>query len=57
MDNFDMSELLDRIGVSSRNVKWGGYSFDLPDNDEDEEDSDWQGCLREVMNESDGGYY
>ena len=55
MDNFDMSELLDRIGVSSRNVKWG---LDLPDEDDEyEENDDWQDCLREVMDENDGGHY
>ena len=55
MDNFDMSELLDRIGVSSRNVKWG---LDLPDEyDEDEENNDWQSCLREAMDESNRSDY
>lgn len=64
MDNFDISELFDKIGINPDNVKWGEYSFDLPDNDDhddygcdNEENGDWQLCLREAMDENNGSDY
>lgn len=31
MDNFDMEEYLENIGVNMKNVNWSEYGFDLSD--------------------------
>lgn len=64
MDNFDMSELFDKIGINPDNVKWGEYSFGLPDDDDhddysydDEENEGWQLYLREAIDENNRSDY
>lgn len=54
MDNFDMEEFLEKIGVKSKNVNWSEYPFSLPENSREEdaesdtdEDSDWRRLLHE----------
>ena len=53
MDNFDMSEFFDKIGVNGRNVNWSEYPFNLPEDlsgsidEETNEDSDWRKLLYE----------
>ena len=53
MDNFDMQEFLEKIGVKSRNVTWSEYPFSLPEDSREDvesdtdEDSDWRKFLRQ----------
>ena len=51
MDNFSMSDFLERIGVKNNHITWGEYSFDL-DYFEEEEDTTtndkWRDWLKEV---------
>ena len=54
MDNFDMEEFLEKIGVKSKNVNWSEYPFSLPEDSREEdaesdteEDSDWRRLLHE----------
>ena len=54
MDNFDMQEFLEKIGVKSRNINWSEYPFSLPEDSREEdaesdtdEDSDWRKLLHE----------
>lgn len=54
MDNFDMEEFLEKIGVKSKNVNWSEYPFSLPEDSREEdaesdtdEDSDWRKLLHE----------
>lgn len=51
MDNFDMEEFLQTIGVADRNVNWSEYPFNLPEDKVCEEsidnDSDWRKLLYE----------
>ena len=48
MDNFDMGEFLEKIDVNMNKVDWSDWSFDLPDEDEDEDIDDkidWRSLL------------
>ncbi len=51
MDNFNMGDFLQTIGVADRNVNWSEYPFNLPDDKTCEEsidnDSDWRKLLYE----------
>lgn len=48
MDNFDMEEFLEKIDVDMDKVSWSDWSFDLPDEDEEENNkTDWRDLLYE----------
>ena len=48
MDNFDMEEFLEKIDVDMNNVDWSDWGFDLPDEDEEENNKiEWRGLLYE----------
>jgi hypothetical protein len=48
MDNFDMEEFLEKIDVDMNKVNWSDWSFDLPDEDEEENYKiDWRDLLYE----------
>lgn len=50
LDNFDMEEFLEKIEVNMNKVDWSEWSFDLPDEDEDEDTNDkidWRDLLDE----------
>ena len=48
MDNFDMDTFLRKIDVSDKNINWGAYPFDLPEEDDDENIYlDWRKLLHE----------
>lgn len=50
MDNFDMEEFLEKIDVDMDKVDWSEWSFDLPDEDDDEDTNDkidWRSLLYE----------
>ena len=46
MDNFDMAEFLEKIDVDMDKVDWSEWSFNLPDEDEDDK-LDWRNLLYE----------
>ena len=50
MDNFDMEEFLEKIDVDMDKVDWSEWDFDLPDEDETEDENDkldWRRLLYE----------
>ena len=53
MDNFDMEKFLTKIDVNMNMVDWSEWSFDLPDEDDGDEDDetndeiDWRDLLYE----------
>ena len=48
MDNFDMSELLDIIGVNPKRINWDMYDFDFPEDKGEEPAVDWEKLLDEI---------
>ena len=49
MDNFDMEEFLEKIDVDMDKVNWSEWSFDLPDEDDENTNDkiDWRSLLYE----------
>lgn len=57
MDNFDIGELFDKVGIDGKVVTWGDWEFDLPDDDfvpsdetDEEDEVNWKSLLDEVRN-------
>ena len=48
LDNFDMAEFLDIIGVNSKQINWDMYDFIFPEDKAEENTKDWENLLDEI---------
>lgn len=57
MDNFDMREFLNYIGIPNGAISWGEYNFDLASLEgqivinEEDSNSGWEELLKEILEE------